>query len=43
MNRAAHTTRLQGALSRPSKAQEDRAAKAELCGLPGFLFGLWIK
>lgn len=29
MNRAAHTTCLQGALSEPSKAQQDRAAEAE--------------
>lgn len=34
---------LAGSAFEPSKAQEDRAAKAEQFGLPGFLFGLWIK
>lgn len=43
MNRAAHTTLLAGSAFEPSKAQEDRAANAERFGLPGFLFGLWIK
>lgn len=34
---------LAGSAFEPSKAQEGRAAKAEQFGLPGVLFGLWIK
>lgn len=34
---------LAGSAFEPSKAQQDRAAKAKCLALPWFLFGLWIK